>query len=553
VVDQSGGVTYLTSVTHEHDRTPSVPGVTRAGKGAGRVSDATSEAPAVDLRGVAKYFGGITAVEGIDLSLQPGEVHSLVGENGAGKSTLMKIIAGVQRPDAGTLSIAGESVRFSSVHDAERGGIAMIPQELELFPELTVSENIYVGRPRPRTRMGLIDRRQMRRRAGQLFQRLGVVIDPDVSVGGLRAATRQLVAIARAMLADARVLIMDEPTASFTEQEAERLFSIVADLSKRGVAVIYVSHRLEEIFRISDTVSVLRDGHLIKTATVREFDRAELIRLMVGRPLELLYTRHRTPAGEPVLEIAHLSRPPEFEDVSLTVHAGEIVGLAGLIGAGRTELAHALFGVAPAATGTITLKGHQVHPRSPQAAQALGIAYVPEERRTDGVILPFSIAQNISFGSLERLTRFGLVSLSAEKQLAERFREELTIRGPSLSSPVGMLSGGNQQKVVVAKALARDPSVLILDEPTRGVDVGAKAEIYRLIDDLAAAGKAILLISSELPEVLSMADRIVVLREGRVMIELDHVDATPELVGAAATGSLDSHDTSSTRGDEATP
>ncbi len=500
-----------------------------------------SSTPAVELRRVAKHFGGITAVEGVDLTVQRGEVHSLVGENGAGKSTLMKIIDGVQRPDAGTVSIDGSVVRFSSVHDAERAGIAMIPQELELFPELTVSENLYVGRPRPRTRLGLIDRRQMRQRASQLFQRLGVVIDPDASVAGLRAATRQLVAIARAMLADARVLIMDEPTASLTEQEAERLFSIVADLSEQGVAIIYVSHRLEEIFRISDTVSVLRDGHLIKTAPVGEFTRAELIRLMVGRSLEQLYSRHRTAAGEPVLEIANLTRPREFEDVSLTVHAGEIVGLAGLIGAGRTELAHALFGVAPAATGTITLNGRQVRPRSPQEAQDLGIAYVPEERRADGVVLPFSIAQNISFGSLERLTRFGLVNRSAEKALAERFRTELAIRAPSVSSPVGQLSGGNQQKVVVAKALARDPSVLILDEPTRGVDVGAKAEIYRLIDDLAASGKAILLISSELPEVLSMADRIIVLREGRVMIELDHRDATPELVAAAATGSLDSH------------
>ncbi len=495
----------------------------------------------VELRGVGKVFGGVIAVADVDLRFHAGEVHALVGENGAGKSTLMKIINGVQRPDSGQLHVDGEPVDFASVYDAEKAGIAMIPQELELFPELSVSENLYIGRQRPRTRYGFIDYAKMRTRAQELFAQLGQDVNPDALVSTLRAATRQLVAIARALLADARLVIMDEPTAALTDQEADRLFQIVDALSQRGVAVVYISHRLGEIFRISHTISVLRDGLLVRTGKAAEFTPEEMIRLMVGRALSQLYSRSRTPAGAAVLEVRNLTRAGDFENITMTVHAGEIVGLAGLIGAGRTEFAHALMGHAPAESGSIHLRGRMISPRSVQQAQNLGLAYVPEERRAEGLILPFSIAQNISYGSLDKLTRFGLVDRRAENATAERFSKELAVRMESIAAPVGLLSGGNQQKVVVAKALARDPSVLILDEPTRGVDVGAKAEIYRLIDELAASGKAIILISSELPEVLSMADRIVVLREGVQMAEFDHTTATAELVAAAATGTTPRH------------
>ncbi len=500
------------------------------------VSVATRTGPVVELRAITKIFGSIAAVRDVSFAIQPGEVHALVGENGAGKSTLMKIIDGVQPPTSGEVLVDGRAVTFSSVRDAEHAGVAMIPQELELFTELTVAENLYVGRPRPRIHIGLIDYKAMRDKARELFDRLGVEINPNAPVSGLRAATRQLVAIARALLADARVLIMDEPTASLTDQEAQRLFRVVADLSASGVAVIYISHRLDEIFQISDTISVLRDGQLLQTEPTTNYDHRKLIQLMVGRPLEQLYARTRSPIGKPVLEVTNLTRPGDFTDISFTVHAGEILGLSGLIGAGRTEVAHAIFGLAPHSTGMIRLNGEQVQIRSPQRAQELGIAYVPEERRAEGLILPFSIATNITFASLEKVTRFGLVNRKAERQLATRFEKELSIRTSSLDKPVGLLSGGNQQKVVVAKALAREPSVLILDEPTRGVDVGAKAEIYRLIDDLAAAGKAVLLISSELPEVLSMADRIIVLQEGTMAAEFSHAEATAEAVGAAAAG-----------------
>jgi rhamnose transport system ATP-binding protein len=492
--------------------------------------------PVVELRGVGKVFGGITAVADVDLAFHPGEVHSLVGENGAGKSTLMKIIDGVQRPDSGQLLVDGVPVHFGSVHDAEKAGIAMIPQELELFPELSVTENLFIGRRRPRTRFGFVDYREMRARARSLFAQLGAEVDPDALVSTLRAATRQLVVIARALLAEARLVIMDEPTAALTEQESEKLFEIVEALAARNVAVVYISHRLHEIFRLSHTVSVLRDGRLVRTDTVAGFTTEELIRLMVGRPLSALYTRSRTAPGRPALEVRGLTRRGDFEDINLTVHAGEVVGLAGLIGAGRTEFARALMGQAPASSGSIRLYDTVIEPRSVKQAQDLGLTYVPEERRAEGLILPFSIAHNISYGSLERLTRFGLVDRRAERATAERFGKELAVRMKSTAMPVGLLSGGNQQKVVVAKALAREPSVLILDEPTRGVDVGAKAEIYRLIDELAADGKAIILISSELPEVLSMADRIVVLREGKQMAEFHHTQATAELVAAAATG-----------------
>jgi rhamnose transport system ATP-binding protein len=498
--------------------------------------DDRPQSPVVELRGVGKVFGGVTAVADVDLAFRAGEVHSLVGENGAGKSTLMKIIDGVQRPDSGQVLVDGEPADFGSVHDAEKAGIAMIPQELELFPELSVTENLFVGRRRPRTRFGLVDYRAMRTRTREMFAQLGAQVDPDALVSTLRAATRQLVAIARALLADARLVIMDEPTAALTEQESEKLFEIVEALAGRGVAVVYISHRLHEIFRISHTVSVLRDGRLVRTDSVAGFTAEDLIRLMVGRSLSQLYARTRTAAGGPVLEVRNLTRKTDFENITLTVHAGEIVGLAGLIGAGRTELARALMGQTRASSGSIRLNGKEISPRTVQQAQDAGLAYVPEERRAEGLILPFSIAHNISYGSLERLTRFGLVDRRAENVTAEKFGKELAVRMKSINSPVGLLSGGNQQKVVVAKALAREPSVLILDEPTRGVDVGAKAEIYRLIDQLAANGKAIILISSELPEVLSMADRIVVLREGKQMAEFDHTEATAELVAAAATG-----------------
>jgi ABC-type sugar transport system ATPase subunit len=492
--------------------------------------------PVVELRGVGKTFGGVTAVSDVDLKFHAGEVHALVGENGAGKSTLMKIIDGVQRADSGQLLVDGRPVDFSSVHDAESAGIAMIPQELELFPELSVAENLYIGRRRPRTRFGLIDHRQMRCKTEELFALLGARVDPGALVSTLRAATRQLVAIARALLADARLVIMDEPTAALTDHEVHKLFDIIDSLSRRGVAVVYISHRLDEVFRLSNTITVLRDGRIVRTAAAADFTEQEVIRLMVGRPLSQLYTRRRAAAGPPVLEVHELTRKGEFEDISLTVHAGEIVGLAGLIGSGRTEFAHALMGYGPATSGTIRLDGQPVSPRSVKQSQDVGLAYIPEERRADGLILSFSIAANISYGRLEQVSRFGLVDRRAENAVAARYCKDMAVRTTSIAAPVGQLSGGNQQKVVIAKAFARDPKILILDEPTRGVDVGAKAEIYRLIDELAAGGKAIILISSELPEVLSMADRIVVLREGRQMAEFDYKAATAELVTAAATG-----------------
>src|SRR5918998_25672 len=476
----------------------------------------TSEAPPVfRLRSVTKRFGGVTAVEEVDFDLRPGEVHALVGENGAGKSTLMKMVHGLYAPDEGTLEVEGEMVEFSSPRDAEAAGIAMIPQELDLFPELSVTENLFVGRHRPRTRWGTLDRGAMRAEARERLRSLGVDLDVTTTVKRLSAANQQIVAIARALVGEARAVIMDEPTASLTEREVQQLFRIISDLTSDGVGVVYISHRLEEIFTISDRITVLRDGHHITTAPASELDAEELVRLMVGRPLNELFTRSPHSPGEVALEVRGLTRDGEFEDVSFALRRGEILGLAGLVGAGRTELAQSVFGIRPAESGEILVGGEKVRVRSPQAAMERGIFYVPEERRSQGLILPFSIKNNITLSILDRISRFGFVP-RAERQTADRFARELAIRGANITDPVSRLSGGNQQKVVLAKSLAREPSILLLDEPTRGVDVGAKSEIYRLIDDLAKEGKAILLISSELEEVLSMADRVLVMREGRI-------------------------------------
>lgn len=492
--------------------------------------------PVFRLEGVAKHFGGVTAVEGVSFDLLPGEVHALVGENGAGKSTLMKMVAGVHTPDEGSLEVGGEPVEFSSTREAEEAGVAMIPQELNLFPELTVAENLFVGRHRPRTRWGGIDWGAMQEEARRRFDTLGVRLEAEAPVKRLSTANRQIVAIARALVGEARAVVMDEPTASLAGEEVRRLFGIIEDLTEHGVGVVYVSHRLNEIFEISDRITVLRDGHHIKTAPASELDAEELVRLMVGRPLNELFVRSKSEPGEVALEVKNLGRSGAFEGVDLQVRRGEIVGLSGLIGAGRTEVAQAIFGIEPADEGEIRIGGERVQIKSPQVAMERGLFYVPEERQSQGLILPFPIESNITLSILDRVTRLGFLSQSSEREVADKFAGSLSIRGAELSDPVDRLSGGNQQKVVVAKSLAREPSILLLDEPTRGIDVGAKSEIYRLIDDLAKDGKAVLLISSELEEVLSMSDRIVVMREGRVAGELTGEEATQEKIMAAATG-----------------
>lgn len=502
----------------------------------GQRTAAVGEAkPVFRLRNVTKRFGGVTAVQDVTFDLRSGEVHALMGENGAGKSTLMKIVHGLYPPDDGALEVDGEVVGFSSPRDAEASGIAMIPQELDLFPELTIAENLFVGRHRPRTRWGTLDQNAMHAEARQRLRSLGVDLDVTVELKRLSAANQQIVAIARALVGEARAVVMDEPTASLTEREVQQLFRVISELTSSGVGVVYISHRMDEIFKISDRVTVLRDGRHISTAPASELDAEELVRLMVGRPLNELFTRTPHDLGELRLEVRGLSRAGEFEDVDFVLRRGEILGLAGLVGAGRSELAQTIFGIRVPEAGEVRIDGEEVTIRSPHAAMERGIFYVPEERRSQGLILPFSIKNNITLSILDRISRFGFVPRS-EQQTADRFAEGLSIRGASITDPVSRLSGGNQQKVVLAKSLAREPSILLLDEPTRGVDVGAKSEIYRLIDDLAKEGKAILLISSELEEVLSMSDRILVMREGSLTGEFKREEATQENVMTAATG-----------------
>jgi rhamnose transport system ATP-binding protein len=500
------------------------------------VEMARAAAPIFALHNVTKRFGGIVAVDGVDFDVSPGEVHALVGENGAGKSTMMKLVVGLYGPDEGVVMVDGEEVEFASPREAEAAGIYIIPQELDLFPELTVAENLYVGRRRPRTRWGGIDWNQMQREARRRFESLGAKIDVTKAVKELSVANRQIALIARALMGEARAVVMDEPTSSLTDREVERLFEIIADLKSRGVAIAYISHRLGEVFAISDRITVMRDGHHITTAPASALTPDDLIRHMVGRELTDLFSRTHSETTEPALELKGLTRAGEFADIDLVVRHGEVVGIAGLIGAGRTELAQAVFGIRPVDRGEVLVDGKTRSIGSPRRAMDNGIFYVPEERQSQGLILEHSSLHNISLSVLAALTRMGFVQRKAEKKAAEGYAQNLTIRGAPLTAPVSRLSGGNQQKVVLAKLLAVEPSILLLDEPTRGVDVGAKKEIFRLIDELAGAGKAVVLISSELEEILSMADRIVVMREGRFVAEFTAAEAAQENVMAAATG-----------------
>jgi rhamnose transport system ATP-binding protein len=485
---------------------------------------------------ISKSFAGVHALKDVSFDLRPGEVHALVGENGAGKSTLIKIITGAHQADEGTLEVNGRAVAENSPVISWKLGIAAIYQQPALFPDLTVSENIALGLE-PRGAWRRVRWGERRRRALDLLGRLGAAIDPDATVSTLTMPEQQLVEIARTLGADARILIMDEPTASLSEREVERLFRVIRDLRERGVGIVYISHRLDELFQVADRVTVLRDGRLVDTRPIAEVSRDELIRLMVGREITAVFPKRQVPLGDAVLELFGVCCGESgVHDVGFSVRAGEIFGLAGLVGAGRTELARVLFGLTPADSGTILLRGQPVVIDSPTRAVELGIAYVPEDRRRHGVILDLPVAANTSLAILNRISSFGWLNFARERSVAESFVARLAIKTASVDAAAGDLSGGNQQKVAVARWLATEPAVLILDEPTQGVDVGAKAEIHRLMGELAARGLAIVMISSELPEILGMSDRIAVMHAGTVSGILDRAEATQEKILALALG-----------------
>ncbi|MCE2490373.1 MAG: sugar ABC transporter ATP-binding protein [Anaerolineae bacterium] len=489
--------------------------------------------PLLRLEHVDKSFPGVRALVDVKFDVRPGEVHALLGENGAGKSTLIKIISGVYKADAGKVFVEGQRVEFDNPREAQASGIATIYQELLLYPELSVAENIYMGHA-PRKRFGLIDWPGMRRQAIEILSSLDIHdIDVTRNVGTLTVGNRQRVEIAKALSQNARLLIMDEPTAALTEADVQRLFSLVRLLRERGVAIIYISHRLDEVFMLADRVTVLRDGQYVGTRGVEETREDDLISMMVGRTIDDLFPKLDTTVGDIVLELRNLSRRPLTNNVNLTLRAGEIVGLAGLVGSGRSELAQTVFGFTPADSGEILLDGGQVQIRHPGHAMNLGIAYVPEDRGTQGLIRQMTVRENVSLAILKTLAKGSIVNRHAERALAQRSIAQLNIRAYSTEQIVNKLSGGNQQKVVVSKWLASKPRVLIMDEPTRGIDVGAKAEIHRLMSELAQQGMAILMISSELPEVLGMSDRILVMRQGQLVAEFDRDEATQENVATA--------------------
>ncbi len=490
-------------------------------------------APILELHEVSKVFPGVRALNGVYFDVLPGEVHALLGENGAGKSTLIKIVSGVYQPDSGEVRIDGHKVRLERPIDAQKAGIATIYQELLLFRELTVAENIFMGHA-PRTAFGAIDWAAMRAKAEEILASLDIH-DLDVSqiVGALTVGNRQRVEIAKALSQNARILIMDEPTAALAEADVEHLFNIVRLLRERGVGVVYISHRLEEVFQLADRVTVLRDGDYVATKPVAETDRDDLIHMMVGRTIDNLFPKLEATIGAAVLELRGVQRAPLTHDVSLQLRAGEIVGLAGLVGAGRSELAQLIFGITPSEDGEIWLDGARVLIRSPSDAKRLGIAYVPEDRGIQGLIRPMKLRENLSLAILGRLLRGPFIDGAAEGRLTLESIRQFNIRASGPEQVVNKLSGGNQQKVVLGKWLASAPRVLIMDEPTRGIDVGAKAEIHRLMSELAQKGLAVLMISSELPEIMGMSDRILVMREGRIVAEFSREEATQEVIAAA--------------------
>jgi rhamnose transport system ATP-binding protein len=491
--------------------------------------------PLLELRGISKTYGGVHAVDDVSFAIQPAAVHALVGENGAGKSTLVKILTGVVAPDEGELLIDGEPQRVGDAQTAHKFGIVAMYQEPTVFPDLTVAENVFAGR-HPRNRLRTVDWSGMRAEASRILAELGVDFAPDTPVRGLGVADRQLLEMAKALSSKARLLIMDEPTAALSPNEVENLFATVRRLRERGVAIVFISHRLEEVSLIADTVTVLRDGHHVATRLAAELSRGEIVRLMVGRSLEALFPKEDAEIGDVVFRAEGLTRRGVFSNVSFELRRGEIVGLAGFVGAGRTEVARSIFGIDPLDDGRISIEGRPFRPGWPRKALRRGLAYLPEDRLHQGLVQSMSVGQNISIAVLPELTPGGLLRPRRERRLARRFMAQLRIKATSPAQVVRSLSGGNQQKVVLSKWLAAEPRILLLDEPTHGVDVGTKADVHRTMSHLASEGLTILLISSELLEVLGMSDRILVMREGRLVAEIPRAEATQERVIQAAAG-----------------
>jgi ribose transport system ATP-binding protein len=487
----------------------------------------------LEMRGITKRFPGVTALDSVDFELERGEVHVILGENGAGKSTLIKMLSGAYQPDEGEILLDGERVGISSATVAQGLGISTIYQEFNLVPQLTVAENIFLGR-QPR-RLGLVvNRRRMDSDARKLLERIAVRVDPRVLVSALGVAQRQMVEIAKALSLDARILIMDEPTASLSGQEVERLFEIVRGLKEDGVGVIFISHHLEEVAEIGDRVTVLRDGKFVDRVPARTVP-SELVRMMVGRSIEDQFPRQRAELGDVLLEVKNLSREGVLHDISFQVRAGEVVGIAGIVGAGRTELARAIFGADAPDAGEVWVGGERIRRGNPRQAKQEGIGFITEDRQGQGIVPPLSVAENLNLASLGKSTSAGIVDRKEERRKAEKMIEDLGIRTPGPEQEVRYLSGGNQQKVVIGKWLLADSKVLIMDEPTRGIDVGARVEIYELMNELTEGGDGILMISSDLPEVLGISDRILVMSGGHITGELSTKEATQEKIMALAT------------------
>ena len=489
------------------------------------------------IRGISKTYPGVRALQEVSFDVERGSIHAIMGENGAGKSTLMQIIAGAQRPSAGAIEFDGREVRFSGPADAQAVGIAIVYQELNLSPNLSVGENIFLG-SEPKIGGAFVDRKTQRAKTTQILDRLGIPFDPDTIVGRLTVGQQQLVEICKSLVRDPRLLIFDEPTSSLSEADAETLFRVIHDLKAHGVTMLYISHRFPEVFANCDAVTVLRDGKHVKTLPMSSTKESEVVSLMVGRELLAFHRRETTPSQEVMFEVRGLTKRHQYSDVSFKIRKGEIVAMAGLVGAGRSEVALGVFGCPPPDSGEVLVQNKPVQIRRAQDAMRAGIALAPEDRKSAGLVLGASVGTNVSMAALPKLARAQFIDQKAERSLIQRFVGRLNIRTPSHEQKVGFLSGGNQQKVMIAKWLAVQPKCLIVDEPTRGVDVGTKAEIYALFDELAHGGVPILMISSDLPEVLALADRIIIMRHGRISGELNRAEATEEkIMHLAALGS----------------